>query len=215
MPAPGLYVFDMDGVLVDTSDCHRLAYQRLWQRCGVVGPPYDEIAGRSTADVVREQTAALHPSPQDIEAWVAFKQRQARSLLASTDILYDDTMAALRVLRDHGVALAVATGASRATATFILERTQLLAFFCALVTAEDVMEGKPHPQIFRQAIARAGGTPADCVIVEDSLAGIEAAIACGAGVVCVRSGLRSDHPAFLGSFPDLRAAVDYLIGSVA
>jgi beta-phosphoglucomutase len=203
-----LWVFDMDGVLVDTTRCHRLAYERLWMRCGIAGPAYEEIAGRSTADVVREWTAALRPSPQQIDDWVAFKQREARALLAGADVLFDDTLPALRALRDRGIAMAVATGAARTTATLLLQRTGLMDFFRAVVTAEDVTAGKPDPQIFRRAIERAGGTPQTSVVVEDSLAGIDAGIACGAGVVCVRSGVQREHPAFLGSFPDLLAAVE-------
>jgi HAD superfamily hydrolase (TIGR01509 family) len=207
-----LCVFDMDGVLVDTSACHRQAYERLWQRCGIAGPAYDEIAGRRTWDVVRERTASLHPSPRQIEEWAAFKQAEARALLASADIVYDDTLSALRTLQERRLVMAVATGASRASAELVLERTRLRGFFRTLVTAEDVTRGKPDPEIFQCVIARAGSTPERCVIVEDSLSGIDAAIACGAAVVCVRSGLRRAHTAFLGTFPTLRAAVDAMMG---
>lgn len=209
-----LFVFDMDGVLVDSSGCHRLAYERLWQRCGVVGPAYNDIAGRSTRDVVQEFTVSAHPLPRQIEEWVTFKQGEARALLASETIVYEDTLPTLRALQERAMPMAVATGASRATADLILEKTCLRAFFRDIVTAEDVTRGKPDPEIYRCVLARAGVVSKRCVIVEDSMSGIDAGLDCGARVVCVRTGLGRDHPAFLGSFRDLGAAVADLMGTL-
>jgi len=203
-----LCIFDMDGVLVDSSGCHRVAFERLWQRCGIVGPAYDDIAGRSTHEVVREVTAALHLSPRQIDEWVAFKQSEARTLLTTEPIVYDDTLPALCVLQERGIPMAVATGASRTTADLILGRAGLRPFFCTLVTAQDITRGKPDPEIYRCALARTGVAASRSVIVEDSMSGIDAGLACGAAVLCVRTGLVRPHAAFLGSFPDLRAAVD-------
>ena len=73
-------IFDMDGVLVDTSAGHARAYQDLWERCGVTGPPYARIAGRPTREVVEHFTRELAPTPAAIEEWAAFKQQRARLL---------------------------------------------------------------------------------------------------------------------------------------
>ena len=207
MGAYELCVFDMDGVLVDSSGGHRLAYERLWQRCGIHGPAYEAIAGRSTYEVVRAVTARLEPSQRQLDEWVAFKQQEARTLLTVKPIVYEDTLPALRALQARRMPMAVATGASRATAELILGRTALRSFFSAVVTAEDVTRGKPDPEIYRCVIGRAGVAAPRCIVVEDSRAGIDAGLACGAAVLSVRTGVVRDHPAFLGSFADLRAAV--------
>jgi HAD superfamily hydrolase (TIGR01509 family) len=202
-----LVIFDMDGVLVDTSACHRLAYERLWQRCGVTGPAYETIAGRPTREVVAEFTAPLRPSAGQVSEWVSFKQAAARALLAGNSIVYTDTIPALSALQSARIPMALATGASRETAFQVLAQTCLRAFFGIVVTAEDVARGKPDPEVYQVVMTRAEASPARCVIVEDSAAGIRAGLASGARVASVRTGLRLDHPDFLGSFADLSALV--------
>ena len=57
-----LIIFDMDGVLADSSPCHARAYQDLWKEIGVEGPRYDSIMGRPTGEVIREVTRDLAPT---------------------------------------------------------------------------------------------------------------------------------------------------------
>ena len=74
-------VFDLDGVLADSSACHDLAYRELWARIGVEGPPYPTIAGLRTSDAVARVTEALRPSAESLAAWGRFKQERAREYL--------------------------------------------------------------------------------------------------------------------------------------
>jgi beta-phosphoglucomutase-like phosphatase (HAD superfamily) len=209
-PPLDLIIFDMDGVLVDSTPCHRLAFERLWQLCGIRGPAYEAIAGRRTREVVEEVTAALKPSRRQVDEWVSFKQACAREVLATRTLTYDDAIPALRAIARCGIPLALGTAASRASVHLVLGKPGWDSLFSDVVTGEDVTAGKPNPEIYETIMSRAAASPDRCVIVEDSAAGIEAAIAAGARVACVRSGLEVDDPAFLGSFEDLRELMLFL-----
>lgn len=203
MPEFRLLAFDLDGVLVDTTPCHARAYGELWSRLGIEGPEYDQIAGRRTCDVIQEFAASLEPSPARLRAWTRWKQERARELLGSVPIRFDDSEDALRRFARAGLRLALGSGASRATMDVVLRRFGWTELFSPVVAAEDVARGKPAPDVYRLLLERSRVEPSDALVVEDSAAGLEAGLACGARVVSVRSGLRSPHPRFAGSCADL------------
>lgn len=199
-----LLIFDMDGVLVDTSGCHRRAYEDLWIQIGVTGPSYESIAGRKTNEVIASVAAELKPSASQIEQWTDFKQTQARQCLAMETIAYSDTMPSLTAIARSGIPLALATGASRPTAELLLKRLGVFDCFRVVLTAEDVRNGKPEPEIYLNILARLAVHPAKTLVIEDSLAGLHAAFASEAYVASVRTGNKVDHPRFIGAFPDVR-----------
>jgi HAD superfamily hydrolase (TIGR01509 family) len=198
-----LLIFDMDGVLVDTGSCHSQAFTDLWQEVGIQGPPYHTIAGRKTAEVVAEFTAALAPSPTQICDWVAFKQRRARRYISTAALAYNDTTPALRALARYGFRLALGTSASRDTATLILDRMGLRLLFSVIVTAEDVVDGKPSPETYSRVMDHARVSPGKTLVIEDSMPGLQAATASKAFAASVRTGAVVDHPRFVGSFSGL------------
>lgn len=193
----------MDGVLVDSSYSHHQAYMDLWQQCGLDGPDYNEIAGRPTHEVVSTCTQHLNPTRSVLERWVTFKQERARHYLASEPVAFEDTLPCLRAIQRHGIGMAVATGASRVTAKMLLDRLAIEHFFKFVLAAEDVRNGKPHPEVYQTAVALAGAGPEQAVVAEDSASGLKAAVAASVLVASVRSTLSIDSPLFLGSYPDL------------
>ncbi len=208
-----LVVFDMDGVLVDTTPCHRRAYESLWNHLGIAGPAYEAIAGRRTVDVVREFAAEQVSTDSQIEQLVDLKQEAARALLASEPIVFDDSERTVRRLADSGFALALGTGASRRGVSIVLDRLACASLFEAIVTADDVSRGKPDPEVFERACTLSGHDPEEALVIEDSFQGIEAGLSAGCYVVAVRS--KIDHAAqrFLGTFPNLDETVDALTGA--
>lgn len=200
-----LLIFDMDGVLVDTTDCHRRAYDDTWMLAGIVGPGYEEIAGRKTTEVVAEVTAPLKPSAEQIAAWVKFKQQRARLYLATEKIAFHDSVECIGRLTAAKSRLALGTGASRETTAMVLGRFGWGESFSIIVTGEDVTAGKPAPEVYLAAMERAGVSPQRTLIIEDSHAGLIAAAASQAHVASVRSGVKTEHERFIGSFPDVRS----------
>lgn len=215
MPRFPLIVFDMDGVLVDSTGCHALAYEELWAAIGLKdGPPYSEIAGVRTVQAVRQYTAALRPSETQLAQWVEFKQQRARSCLQHLTP-FPDVIPSLERLKAAGSRFAVGTGASRITTDLLLGKAGLMQYFPITVTADDVSRGKPDPETFLRAIQRSGGDPGDSLVVEDSAAGLAAGAGAGAATASVRLGETIAHSAFLGAFPDLVELTDRLLRPAA
>jgi HAD superfamily hydrolase (TIGR01509 family) len=198
-----LFIFDMDGVLADTSPCHRRAYEDLWRKIGIQGPNYETIAGRKTCEVIKEFTAELKPSPEQIREWILFKQLQARQYFSTEAIAYPDSIPALTVLSKTKACIALGTSASRESMQMILNRLGIIDFFSIRVTGDDVKNGKPSPEIYVKIIEQARISPSKTLIVEDSSSGLEAAIASKAYAASVRTGKKIESPRFIGSFSNL------------
>ena len=207
-----LIIFDMDGVLADSSPCHARAYQDLWRKIGVDGPQYDSIMGRQTGDVIREVTRAKRPAPEQLEQWVRFKQERARAYLQKETVTFPDTRDVLEQLKAAGTAIAVGTSASRDTAELLLKQIGVMNMIPVLVASEDVREGKPAPDTYLEAMRRSGGAPDQTLVVEDSLSGLKAATAAGTWSAAVRTGVAYSAPRFLGNFADLRSLAARLEG---
>ena len=204
-----LLIFDMDGVLVDTAPSHGRAYEDLWSMMGIRGPRYETIAGRKTSEVITSLAKELNPSAAQIDKWTHFKQERARGYLAAEVITYDDTIPSLAALAQNNVPLALGTAASRETAELLLKELGIFKFFNIVLTAGDVQNGKPAPEIYLKIMLKAGVHPDATLIIEDSLSGLDAAVASEAWVATVRSGHSVNHSRFIGCFANLR---DLLVG---
>ena len=198
-------IFDLDGVLVDTSPCHSHAYADLWAEIGLEGPAYADIAGQKTVEVVAQVSADLTPPEAQLRLWTAFKQERARHYIANEDIVFADTLPALRALHAAGMTLALGTGASRRTTEAVLTRLDLTDFFAVVATAEDAVRGKPAPDVYDFLLRRLNADPDRALVVEDSSAGLAAALAAGAHAASVRTGHDMDHQKFIGRYADLRS----------
>jgi sugar-phosphatase len=176
-------LFDMDGTLVDSDAAVARAWAH-WSRARGVDPA--EIARVTPGRPAIESIADLAPwlSPTQRRADAAELLRRERADLV--DIV--PTRGALDLvaaLRGWAVPFAVVTSADDA-----LARTRLAASGLAvpevLVTADSVARGKPDPEGYLLAAGRLGVPPGDCLVVEDTLAGVRAGLAAGAVVVGVR-----------------------------
>jgi beta-phosphoglucomutase-like phosphatase (HAD superfamily) len=175
-------IFDMDGVLVDTEPLYFAVGRRLFRSLGM-HIPHEE-----------HQTFVGIPA---LTQWRSLKQRF--SLVQSAEELARIERAAqldtlqqlpelpciggirelLVAIRERGATCCIATSSSRAMAACILAKARIAACFLHVVTGEDVTNGKPAPDIFLLAAQRAGATPPQCLVIEDSFHGVKAANAAG------------------------------------
>ena len=199
-----LIIFDMDGVLVDTTPCHERAYQELWRKIGIAGPAYRNIAGMKTVEVVSKYTKQLIPSEKSIKEWVLFKQLRAGKYISNELVVYNDSVACLKSIVKLKVKIALATGASRKNCSIILKKLGIGELFSVIITGDDVQKGKPSPEVFLSAMNQVDLVPDKTLIVEDSLSGLQSAISSKAYVASVRSGNKIEAPKFIGKFRDLQ-----------
>jgi HAD superfamily hydrolase (TIGR01509 family) len=180
-------IFDMDGVLVDSGAWHRAAWQALLREEGVeparpdfwrltIGRPAEEAVPLLLGRRVSETRAwALARRKREIYVELA---RAGTPAVAGAGTFVADLAA-------RGVPRAVGTSASRMDADRLLGATGLARHFRVVVTSEDVVLGKPDPEVYLLAARCLGAEPEQCLVFEDSVVGIQAARRAGMRAVGV------------------------------
>jgi beta-phosphoglucomutase len=181
---PLAVVFDLDGVLIDSATCHSLAFEAVFLPLGIRDFDYRRYAGWKTANVVEDvlRKAGLEPAPQRIAELAAEKSRLAREKLLETNPVAPDTIPVLeRLSREYRLGLA--SSGSRASIALFLASNACAYLFQSVLCGDDVKNAKPHPEIYQRTFGALGIDPADALVIEDAVAGIQSARAAGAGAV--------------------------------
>ncbi len=167
------YIFDFDGVLVNTMELHYEAYSQACEEFGIIVDKkrfFDQagMTGREQICYFAKTAGVM----VDVESVYARKNELARDWTdRATDIQCNIEL--LNTLRKKGVKVAVATGSTRKSILPIMEKFSIAVD--AVVTSEDVKRGKPNPDLFLRAAERLKLLPEQCIVIEDSDVGIEAA----------------------------------------
>ncbi len=188
MGAPQLAViFDMDGVVVDSNPVHREAWRRFFRSRGkpLTDDEYDKrITGRRNDAIFGEYFPGLSPAQR--EGHAREKEALYRQLYGERGVEpLEGLVPLLGALKARGIPVALATSAPAENVTFVLAATRLLPSFPAIVHGEQVARAKPDPEIFLKAAALVGVPARRCVVIEDSLVGIEAARSAGMKVIAL------------------------------
>lgn len=184
-PQPSLIIFDNDGVLVDSERLSNVVFAEWVSRNGLpttFSQAVDKYMGRRTTDCLAAIEAELgRRLPSD---FVEVYERRCEEVLRRELTPVDGVAELLTALRDAGRPYCIASSGTPAEITLRLEVTGLASAFNGNVySASMVAKGKPAPDLFLHAAARSGHEPGDCVVVEDSTAGVTGAKAAGMRVV--------------------------------
>ncbi len=185
-------IFDCDGTLVDSMPAHFEAWCDALSLYGAGGIFKEDVflamGGRPTRDIVVEinDEYDLHLDPEA----VAFAKREAFLKRLDSMSLIDEVAAFAESLRGK-IPMAIASGGSRMVVEKTLRVVGVSDWFDEVVTADDVSEGKPAPDVFLKAAELLGVLPSRCLALEDAPAGILAAQRAGMQVVAVPSPLSS------------------------
>jgi beta-phosphoglucomutase family hydrolase len=179
-------VFDCDGTLADTMNMHYRSWRQSMARHNHDFPVkmFHAMAGIptvATVEILNEQHGYRLP----VEETVRVKEELFQSMIFQARPI-EPVVAVVREFAGR-LPMAVATGGSRAMCILTLQAIDLLDYFAALVTADDVQRGKPAPDIFLEAARRLEIPPADCWAFEDGDLGIQSAREAGMTVVDVRN----------------------------
>jgi beta-phosphoglucomutase len=177
-------IFDLDGVLIDSSVCHSNAFQTVFARHGIQDFDYATYAGRRTPDVVEEvfRRSGIPLDREVVTQTALDKSRLARQLLAEREPLAEGCLDVLAELAGR-YSLALATSGSQASLETFLDLANCRSLFRSLLSGENVTRAKPDPEIYRRSVEALGISSSCCVVVEDAVAGVEAAHLVGAIVV--------------------------------
>ena len=178
-------VFDCDGTIADTMPLHYQAWVAALQEHGEVFPEalFYELAGISTVGVMQILNER-HGYNLPVQEAAARKERLYQELVPQVLPIQP----VVTVVKQYAgrLPMAVATGGTRAICSKTLKALDLLEYFPVIVTADDVANGKPAPDIFLEAARRLGVAPEHCYAFEDAELGLEAARAAGMVAVDIR-----------------------------
>jgi len=194
-PEVGAVLFDMDGVLLDSE---RPSLALLGARLRAHGVEIDDrelrsVCGRPRAYLRGLLAPRLSGVGAETDAFIAdYDARKEAALRAGEIRPFPAAVPLLRGLAARGWRLALATSTERPRMRARLADTGILELFDAVVTGDEVAHGKPAPDIFLLAAERVGVSPDRCLVVEDSIAGVEAARAGGMRVAAVAGTFDAD-----------------------
>jgi beta-phosphoglucomutase len=198
-------IFDLDGTLADTEPLHFEAFTRVLHAEGIEldrAEYFSRLIGFDDRDcfaaVLRENGRATADSV--LAVLIARKAAIYQEMIAGRDVTFPGAADFVRRCAAR-FPLIVATGTLRVEAELILGRAGVRGLFADIIAAEDVEHGKPAPEGFAKALGRLGFLmrlrpplePAECLVIEDTIAGIEAARRAGMRVMAVCSSARAEY----------------------
>lgn len=190
MKTPTAILWDLDGVIVDSGDLHYRSFKIVLEKFGIDFPysTFVKAFGRNN-DSVLEMTIGRKPDAkmkQDVndqkEDWYCDNIPGNLRLLPGAEVW-------LKWFKKNGNPQAIASSAPMRNITLSLDEFQLGNYFDAVVSGNRI-EGKPNPKIFLRAAAALQVPPEDCIVIEDSLAGLQGALS--AGMRCIT--VATTHP---------------------
>lgn len=173
------FIFDLDGVIVDTAKYHYLAWQKIAQELNIdFTLEHNEllkgVSRVRSLDIILE-LGKVEASQEDKNKWLLQKNEEYLSYLVDMDQseILPGVMPILQFLKDKNQPIAL--GSASKNARPILEKTGIIHYFDAIVDGNDVSNAKPDPEVFLIAAKLLGSKPEDAIVFEDSVAGVQAA----------------------------------------
>lgn len=188
----GFVIFDCDGVLVDSESLSAIAYQRVFRRLGVdisldvfrrcIGMKQNDIL-----DLLHSITGMMLPDANVPEIWIETKALMAEQLKPTTGFQ--------AFIKKLALPRCVASSSAIERIHYSLAMTDLDQYFspATIFNSAMVKNGKPAPDLFLFAAEKCGFAPNNCVVIEDSQYGVQAAVAAGMNVVGFIGGGHADE----------------------
>ena len=179
-------IFDMDGVISDTQDLHTYADNIVMARYGIKVNPqqlYEQFAGVPDKELYAS-VLGEHGLPDKAEEAVKAKWVIMEKHLHERIVPVSGVLELIDMLRSKGTfKLAVASSSTSPFINLVLSTLGLKHKFDSITSADEVKQGKPHPDIFLLAARKLNVKPGECLVIEDAPMGMRAAKR--AGMKCV------------------------------
>lgn len=196
-------IFDFDGVITDSEPVHLRMFQKVLSEMGITlnaKEYYEVYLGMDDKGCFSTilKSNGIGTAPQLIQSLIQKKTKYLMEYIKNDLFIYPGVVELVDSAKKDYL-LAIASGALRHEIEFVLESAGIRSAFSVIVSAEDVSEGKPNPECFNKALERLNGMGGekikkdDCLVIEDSIAGIEAAKAAGMRCVAVTNTYSHDR----------------------
>lgn len=206
-------IFDLDGVICSTDEYHYQAWKSLADSIGVyfdreINNRLRGVSRMTSLDIILERSAFKFSTSEKL-SMAETKNEIYKKLLKqmSPADLSDEVNNTLLELMKRSLKLAI--GSSSKNAKAILERIGIINYFDVISDGTNIIRSKPDPEVFTAAAEMLGLEPCDCLVVEDAIAGVEAAII--GGFLCAGINDAAHHPKCnfkLHTFEDVLMVID-------
>lgn len=203
-------IFDVDGTIADTErDAHRVAFNRAFQAAGLAWEWSEELygslltvaGGKERIQLYRHTACPEFQPAEEITTWAAAlhqaKTKHYRELIAAGNIpLRPGVKRLIQEARQAGIRLAIATTSAPDNVLALLETTlgvESPSWFEVIAAGDIVPAKKPAPDVYHYVLRAMDLTPADCLVLEDSDAGLTAARQAGLPAVITMNGYTQNH----------------------
>lgn len=197
-------IFDMDGVLVDNSHIHTESFIIFCERHGVpmsadILHPYFGMGN----DEIIPTVFGREMSKEEINALADEKEEIYREIFASRIKPLDGLVDLLKELKSQGVKIAVGSSGMKKNVDYVLEKCGITEYFDAISNGDMISKAKPDPEVFVLAAKLLNEKPENCVVFEDSFAGVKAARAAGMKVIALTTTYtKEEHKDYDGIIDD-------------
>ena len=202
-------IFDLDGVLVTTDDCHYLAWKKLADEENIyfdrdINERLRGISRMESLEIVLEKAEKQY-SDDEKKEMAERKNSYYVSLVKEIDqsALIDGAIEFISDVKENSLKTAI--GSSSKNTNLILSQTGIDSMFDAIADGNIIIKSKPDPEVFLKAAELLGIEPCDCLVCEDADAGVEAAISAGMDVLAV--GYAKDNEKATYSAQNLKEAL--------
>jgi len=187
-------IFDFDGLLVDTEIVSYRVYKELLNSYGydLTMQDYAQNYSGKTEENNVKNLINTYKLPLSQEEGMERVLNKEKEIFAEGVNLKKGVKELLHFLKERGYKTAIATSSTKERAIGILKDLSIYNLFDEFVFAEDITKCKPHPEVFLKAVEKLGVEIKDCFVLEDSEAGIEAAVNAGIPVICIPDIKRPD-----------------------
>jgi sugar-phosphatase len=191
-------IFDMDGLLIDSEPIWQQSHIAVLDKRGVTITADDvrAVAGRRTDEVVeiwRDKHDLRHVPNEELRKEVIQKVIDGVKLNGKA---LPGAQRMLQMLQDCNIPIAIASSSSVDIIDAVIEKLNIRDYLTLTYSAVNETLGKPHPGVFLTTAEKLGVKPEECVVFEDALSGIRAAIAAGMKCIAVPEDVNIDKPEF-------------------
>lgn len=186
-------LWDLDGTIATTQTAHWHAWQETMQHYGIPYTYQDFVVdfGHANNEILNRLLGS-EATPERVQAISRHKEANFRAAMPTfPPEPLPGVLDWLQRFAEAGVRQVVSSSGTMANIVAVVSQLGLGDYFMALMSGYALPRAKPHPALFLNSAAAVGVTPADCIVIEDSPTGVEAA--CRAGMPCIAAGSLVDN----------------------
>ncbi len=184
-------IFDLDGVLIDSSGPHRDSWMKLANELGkpITDEQFKQTFGRQNRDIIPILFGDGY-SNAEMDELGERKEQYYRDIVGDRLMILPGGVELARACRDADIPCAIGSSGHPLNIQLAIDAMGIADCIVHVVTGHDVAIGKPHPEVFLKAAAGLKREPHHCVVIEDAPAGINAAVDGGMKSIAVTT----EHP---------------------